>query len=319
MSALASSAVYTGAGQASPIRETKLLKFRSRQMAQSAQDGSRGEYQPLNWYSVRLTTLLSIMRMYAELYCHLSNLLGASGIQLTIPNDPPKMTDSVAVTLVDRATKMLEHCERNGLTASADSMARMVQIWHEHHDKRKLAFDAMSVATTLQDELARRIVLVIPSSSQLLYSEPTYQWEEVLAKFPQAQDDVVGMNHCRALGQNAGAIFHAMLAVEVGVIALGKLLGVKDHRPGWDATYKTLKNILANGHKRCPRKLKPHFQTIELIGQSLESMKMAWRNKISHADKKLVILTSDFSEQVAEEIITASRGFMRTLATSGML
>jgi len=274
---------------------------------------------PYSLISWRVVSLLDILRIYAELYCHLSTILGTTGIQLTIETDPPKMTESLAVNLVDRLTKMLVHCEKNGLTATADSMARTVQIWHEHHDKRKLGFDAISVATTLQDELARRICFILPSPSQLLYQEPIYQWEEVLAKFPQAKDDVIGMNRCRALGQDAAAIFHAMLVVEFGIIDLGKLIGVRDPKPGWDATYKKLKDILALGHKKCPRKLKPHFQTLELLGQNLEGMKLAWRNKISHADKKLVLLTSDFSERVAEEILTASRGFMRTLATSGIL
>jgi hypothetical protein len=41
----------------------------------------------------------------------------------------------------------------------------------------------------------------------------------------------------------------------------------------------------------------------------------AWHNKISHAQNKLVLMTADFSPDVAEEIRIASRSFMRRLAT----
>jgi hypothetical protein len=48
---------------------------------------------------------------------------------------------------------------------------------------------------------------------------------------------------------------------------------------------------------------------------TVEALKTAWRNKISHVQGKLVLLTSDFTPEVAEEIVMASRAFMRRLAT----
>jgi hypothetical protein len=41
----------------------------------------------------------------------------------------------------------------------------------------------------------------------------------------------------------------------------------------------------------------------------------AWRNNFSHAQGKLVLMTSEFSRDIAEEIMVASRSFMRRLAT----
>jgi hypothetical protein len=45
------------------------------------------------------------------------------------------------------------------------------------------------------------------------------------------------------------------------------------------------------------------------------ALKNAWRNKISHVHGRLVLMTADFSPDVAEEITIATRGFMRRLAT----
>ncbi len=44
-------------------------------------------------------------------------------------------------------------------------------------------------------------------------------------------------------------------------------------------------------------------------------MKMVWRNKISHAAGNLTVLKSEFVPDVAEEIMNATRVFMRRLAT----
>jgi hypothetical protein len=45
------------------------------------------------------------------------------------------------------------------------------------------------------------------------------------------------------------------------------------------------------------------------------AIKDSWRHKISHVENKLNWMDTDFSPQVAVEIISATRGFMRRLAT----
>lgn len=57
------------------------------------------------------------------------------------------------------------------------------------------------------------------------------------------------------------------------------------------------------------------FHSIEQINQAAQSMKMAWRNKVNHEAGRLVVLDPQFSPQAAEEIIFATRSFMRHLAT----
>jgi hypothetical protein len=52
------------------------------------------------------------------------------------------------------------------------------------------------------------------------------------------------------------------------------------------------------------------------VQATVVALQNAWRNKISHAQGRLVVMTADFSPKVAEEIMVASRGFMRRLATT---
>ena len=58
-----------------------------------------------------------------------------------------------------------------------------------------------------------------------------------------------------------------------------------------------------------------NFPFIEQMQGTVTALRNAWRNKISHAHGKLVLMTSEFAPDVAEEIIMATRAFMRRLAT----
>jgi hypothetical protein len=135
--------------------------------------------------------------------------------------------------------------------------------------------------------------------------------------FPEIADDVEEMNRCRAFGRDAASVFHVLLVVEYGLIDLGKFLRVTDPKQGWDATSKTLAKILSDGRKVAPRYVQRHWDFLELVNKDMQSMKLAWRNKVNHAANKLVVITSDFKPQVAEKIITACHGFMLLLATEG--
>jgi len=57
-----------------------------------------------------------------------------------------------------------------------------------------------------------------------------------------------------------------------------------------------------------------NFTFLEQIHGTIEALKDAWRNKVSHAQGRLVLLSSEFSPAVTEEILLAVRGFMRRLA-----
>jgi hypothetical protein len=119
------------------------------------------------------------------------------------------------------------------------------------------------------------------------------------------------------LSRYAAAIFHSVQVVEVGLIELGKLIDVSDPMPGWTATTNRLQNIIKKGHAARTPFEQQHFAFLEQMHGTIEGLKNAWRNKVSHAHAKLTLLTADFSPDVAEEILFATRAFMRRLVTDG--
>jgi hypothetical protein len=265
----------------------------------------------------RLTNLLEILRLYAESYCKFTHHLGQLGITLSFPNVSKDEMDGLVGVLVSHLDAIRTECEKLGLEATADCIGNTLATWNNYHDYKNLMHDCPRISLCLENELKRRVCFILPRESQVLYETPAKKWQKTLAAFPEAKDDIEEMSRCLAFGRHAAAVFHALLVVEHGIIDLGKFIDVADPKTGWDATYKKLKELLKLGHNGIPDKFKPYFAFLEAINASLESMKVAWRNKISHADKRLTVLTSDFSERVTEEIIIASRSFMRLLATEG--
>jgi hypothetical protein len=113
----------------------------------------------------------------------------------------------------------------------------------------------------------------------------------------------------------AASVFHNCQVVEIGLIELGSFISVSDPKSGWSAVAKALDKIVnRKTHlERTPFE-RQHFEFLEQLQGTVEALKNAWRNKISHAQGKLTLLTRDFTPEIAEEISFASRAFMRRLA-----
>jgi hypothetical protein len=168
------------------------------------------------------------------------------------------------------------------------------------------------VAWEMQDEL----FMYIPRHRSSYYTEPLKGWEEVVKTFPRTILDIEEASKCLACERYAGTVFHMMLVAEVGAIEVGKLIEINDPKVGWPSTIREMKRVV---YKEQHQNLRPAEQKYRaLAGQLLpimESMEQGWRHKISHVDNKIVLLSGEFSPQIAEEILIATRSFMRRLAT----
>jgi hypothetical protein len=101
------------------------------------------------------------------------------------------------------------------------------------------------------------------------------------------------------------------MVAEHGLVYLGKILGVTDPKEGWDASSRKLANIVQAGHPKNSTGL--DFNFLEQTNACVQVMKHAWRNKVNHATGKPIIMCGGFAPYVAEEIISATRGFLRSL------
>jgi hypothetical protein len=136
----------------------------------------------------------------------------------------------------------------------------------------------------------------------------------VVDRFSAATSDIEEASICFSLERYAASVFHSVQIAEIGLIALGSFLGVKDPKSGWTATSKELERIVKKSYPDLTDFEKLHIGFLKQIHATVTALQDAWRNKISHTQGRLAVMTADFSPRIAEEILFATRGFMRRLA-----
>lgn len=276
------------------------------------------EHSP--WSSRRLWSLWDIMkRFHADLVMRHMWMFGDMQIYSRLKSASrlggkdlfPKHKDGIVREL--ELIKAL--CADLDLDATASTAERMLTLTTTARRYAEFGDLAHELESRLLDQLKKRFCFSLSLSEAEYYAKPREGWEKIIDRFPATATDIEEARKCFALARYAAAVFHSVQIVETGLIDLGKIVGVIDPLSGWTATTKALKKIIDAGHSgRTPFQQK-HFAFFEQIHGTIEGLKNAWRNKVSHAQGKLTLLTSDFSPEVAEEILFATRAFMRRLAT----
>jgi hypothetical protein len=140
-------------------------------------------------------------------------------------------------------------------------------------------------------------------------------WELMIDRFPDTLGDIEEMQKCFALSRYPASVFHSIQVIEAGLIELGTFIQVDDPKSGWTAIANALKKLVSKRREDLTDFEKRNFQFLEQVQGTVEALKNAWRNKVSHVQGRIILMTKDFSPEIAEEILLASRSFMRGLAT----
>ncbi len=201
------------------------------------------------------------------------------------------------------------------LVASLASADRILALFESVKVRnRVIAVLCTELMLRLNDELSFSHFLSLTPNEADIYDNPRKGWEPIITRFPDALADVEEARKCFALSRYAASVFHSCQIIEVGLVELGAFIGVKDPRSGWTAVANALEKILKKAHNDRTDFEQTHFAFLEQMHGTIEALKNAWRNKISHSQGKLVLLSKDFTPEITEEILIASRAFIRRLA-----
>lgn len=206
-------------------------------------------------------------------------------------------------------------CEEVDLDGAVDQIDRVLSfLQQENITFRQLSESLSELRNRIRDQLKRIQFFYVPQERVKYYAEPMKGWEKIIEKWGETTSDIEEASKCLALGRYAATIYHSLQIVEIGLVALGGLIGVSDPKSGWAAVTSALKKIVEKPYPQRTDFEKQHSAFLEQVQGTAEALKNAWRNKISHAQGRLFLLSSDFSAEVAEEILVTSRSFMRRLA-----
>ncbi|MGC2755473.1 hypothetical protein [Candidatus Binatus sp.] len=171
------------------------------------------------------------------------------------------------------------------------------------------------ISSSIAREMNRTLFMYLPRERARYYLEPLKDWESVTDRFTDTIHDIEEAAKCFACDRFDGAVVHMMLVAEFGALEVGKLLELNDPKLGWPRVSKELKRITSADFPKLSPIEQKHFPLLEQISPLMLAMQNAWRHKVSHAGNRLVLLKGEFQPFVAEEIIFATRAFMRRLAT----
>lgn len=239
-----------------------------------------------------------------------ANLLYAVGTLGNIADNANNRAHVVA--LLERG---IEDMNRLGFRVSARSTQDVIAMFKGEMPGSNLDDYIMLMRSALMIELESTVFLPVDASNARFYREPRNNWEEVIERFPNAVSDIEESNKCYALGRYAASVFHSIQVLEHGLLALGTFMQITDPKSGFTAVANALQRVTTKKYQDLTEFEQTNLPFFEQLNGSVQAIKDAWRNKVSHAQGKAIVMTADFSPAVTMEIIFATRGFMRRLAT----
>jgi hypothetical protein len=266
--------------------------------------------------SRRIGSLLEMMQFYAELFIkavwEIHQIEGQwkhGRLDENIPF-PRALLAKTGILQID--------CVVHGLTSTAQKCSRIMERCDGSQPITYREGVALmnELRERLEDDLHSRVFLNLTPNEAEIYQKPFDDgWSGITNRFKAATGDVEEMRKCFALGRYPASVFHSMQVIEHSLIELGACLGVKDHKPGWNATTRELARIVSTSHDKRTDWERKHFLFIEQMNAVTQSLMTAWRHKIDHAAGRLTLLSGDFNADIAADIISATRAFMRRLST----
>jgi len=177
-----------------------------------------------------------------------------------------------------------------------------------------LATELREFLRNVEYELRSHLFLYVSQEQATYYTQPTKGWEKIIERWESTVRDIEEARKCFALNRYAASVFHSLQVIELGLLELGKFIHVVDPQSGWTAITRELEKILKKKYPERSDFEKKHSSFLEQVQATVEALKNAWRNKISHTQGRLTLLSADFTAEITEDILVASRAFMRRLA-----
>jgi hypothetical protein len=268
--------------------------------------------------SERLVTLMELLRVYANRYADFAYQLELSSNLLDTSDIWAPQNKATCDFIRTRLEALAVMCIEGDLPVTAIPIGAGLIAFKEHKATNPVLKHLLTtIRERLVDELSTKLFFQLPHSRKELFENPLNKWSEVIERFAGCSLDVGEASKCFALSRYAACVFHCVQIIEHGLLELGTFLSVNDPISGWTAVANELKKIINKKHDQRSDFEKKHFQFIEQMQGTVEALKNAWRNKISHVSgQRLLLVSSEFTPDTAEEIMTATRAFMRRLTES---
>jgi len=205
-----------------------------------------------------------------------------------------------------------------GLSITADTVKELEDsIVSDKRNSFQWLLDSIDgIERLAEKELKGKFFLYIPPERLKCWpsyksNDPGVFGKQVDDKFPSAKYDIRCAGMAIGTALSTAAVFHLMRVMEIGLTALGKVFGVSLAYTNWEPAIAQIESRVA-GMRSDPtwKSLPDCKEQQEYYSQAvsyLRTVKDAWRNYTMHARAK-------YTEEEAEQIFNAVKGFIRKLA-----
>lgn len=261
----------------------------------------------------RLWSLWDMLEIKASEFVNITTLL--TRIEEICERNVTVDLDSTATAeLIKNLDYLMDDYASLGLDVSRRCADELCSFLEHRINSKEIGSHIGSLRDTIRRELDCKFTFILSASEADHYNNFRKGWESIYERFPDAITDIEESRKCFALARYAASVFHTTQIIEFGLLELGPLIDVKDPKSGWTAVSNELKKIVDKRRELRTDFEKKNYIFLEQLQATVEALKNAWRNKINHAQGRLALASSEFTPEIAEEILLASRAFMRRLA-----
>jgi HEPN domain-containing protein len=215
------------------------------------------------------------------------------------------LPDDQRVAAVQGMKQLRAYCERYDMEG-CETLASVIEFRIAEMNWGHLKENLTNLQFMLTDGCARRRFLYL-TPLETTYYEVALPIGELGAKaFPHAEFDAREAANCFALGRYTAAVFHAMRALEHGLMALAIDVGRSYSQQQWhniiDEIESEIEKLRKNGPKTPDRDKRLNF--LAAAAKEFAYFKDGWRNYVMHARVEYDALQAESALRHAQSLLT---------------
>lgn len=264
-----------------------------------------------------VVSLYELLQFYGDFFADKMGQFNASEAKLSLEKREVLLKPEAAVGLYAQLGVFGGLCGMHNLNSPAQQCQR---IMSELENKKmvvscgEMRDNLRELRRRCEDEFKDAFFLHLDPAQSAMYQHPDKDWGTVGSRFYKVKYNIEESGKCFALERYGAAVFHVLQVAEYGVIQIAELMELGGDKPGW-AQLKRLQALIAEPYPKRTPLAQTHSKFLEAVLHLAVIVKDNWRHKLDHVDNQIVWVDTDFSPLVAGEIISATRAFMRKLAT----
>jgi hypothetical protein len=263
-----------------------------------------------------VVSLWEVQQFYGDFIVKFLSELSAWEVRAADEKRETLANPEITVALCAKLGVLQGLCFMYSLNAADQQCQRIItncQSKGMHVSCGEMRDDLRELRRRFEDDFKTTYFLQLTAKQAEHFQEPMKDWDFMHRHFSKVRFNVEECMKCFALERYGAAVFHILQVAEYGVIKVADLLGVSGDKPGW-GSLKRLSAILEKPYPQRSVLEQQHSKLLEDVVPLSVVMKDSWRHKLDHVDNQIIWVEKDFSAQAAEEIISATRAFMRKLA-----